>query len=43
MNQLFMFSGPSGDIPHLPTALGAGISSKGKSAGCPRVSEESVE
>jgi hypothetical protein len=31
MNQLFMFSGPSGDnfrvIPHLPTALGVGFSS----------------
>jgi hypothetical protein len=31
MNQLFLFSGPSGDdfrvIPHLPTALGVGISS----------------
>jgi len=31
MNQLFLFSGHSGNnstvIPHLPTALGAGISS----------------
>jgi hypothetical protein len=31
MNQLFLFSGPSGDnfraIPHLPTASGVGISS----------------
>jgi hypothetical protein len=31
MNQLFLFSGPSGDnlkvIPHPPTALGVGISS----------------
>jgi hypothetical protein len=31
INQLFLFSGPSGDnfrvIPHLPTALGIGISS----------------
>jgi hypothetical protein len=43
MNQLFLFTGPSGDnfrvVPHLPTALGVGISSAGRS----RVSEESVE
>jgi hypothetical protein len=54
MNQLFLFSGPSGDnfrvIPHLPTALGIGISSfrqhgafvKGKVQDV-RMSEESVK
>jgi hypothetical protein len=52
---LFLFSGPSGDnfraIPNLPTALGVHISSfrkrgvfeKGKNAGRPRVTQESVE
>jgi hypothetical protein len=54
MNQLFLFSGPSGDNfrvnHHLPTALGVGISSftqggaftNGKVQDI-RVSEESVE
>jgi hypothetical protein len=51
MNQLFLYSRPSGDnfsvIPHLPTEFGFGISSfiqkgafvKGKNAGRPCVSE----
>jgi hypothetical protein len=54
MNQLFLFSGPSGDnfrVIHPATTLGVGIIRfrqrgclcKGKSAGRPRVSEETVE
>jgi hypothetical protein len=49
INQLFLFSGPSGGnfrvIPHLPSAISdnGGCLCKGKSAGRPRVPEESEE